>query len=50
MMSRWSVTFETNIAGGVLTIFDSLPLSVALTLASSTASWHSSIPITFFTR
>lgn len=28
----------------------SSPLSAALTLASSTASWHSSIPITFFTR
>lgn len=26
-----------------------LPLTLALTLASSTASWHSSIPITFFT-
>ena len=26
-----------------------LPLSFALTLASSTASWHSSIPITFLT-
>lgn len=48
--SRWSATFEAHVAGGILTLLDSLPLSVALTLASSTASWHSSIPITFFTR